>query len=68
MCVDPSGLNSPVEMETDGPFIEDVQMLKNTVQARAIQVTQRTEQSFIIIIIIMIRVTCSDPERQRLLL
>uniref|UniRef100_A0A8C1TY92 Serine/threonine protein phosphatase 2A regulatory subunit n=1 Tax=Cyprinus carpio TaxID=7962 RepID=A0A8C1TY92_CYPCA len=34
MCVDPSGLNSPVEMETDGPFIEDVQMLKKTVQAR----------------------------------
>lgn len=53
MCVDPSGLNSPVEMETDGPFIEDVQMLKKTVQARAIQVIQRAEQSFIIIIIII---------------
>lgn len=40
-------------METDGPFIEDVQMLKKTVQARAIQVIQRIEQSFIITIIII---------------
>uniref|UniRef100_A0A8C2BW52 Serine/threonine protein phosphatase 2A regulatory subunit n=1 Tax=Cyprinus carpio TaxID=7962 RepID=A0A8C2BW52_CYPCA len=45
MCVDPSGLNSPVEMETDGPFIEDVQMLKKTVQARAIQ--QRKERPLV---------------------
>uniref|UniRef100_A0A8C2GY52 Serine/threonine protein phosphatase 2A regulatory subunit n=1 Tax=Cyprinus carpio TaxID=7962 RepID=A0A8C2GY52_CYPCA len=49
MCVDPSGLNSPVEMETDGPFIEDVQMLKKTVQARAIQMSreQRKERPLV---------------------
>ncbi|XP_016305377.1 serine/threonine-protein phosphatase 2A 56 kDa regulatory subunit gamma isoform [Sinocyclocheilus anshuiensis] len=49
LCVDPSGLNSPVEMETDGPFIEDVQMLKKTVQARALQMAreQRKERPLI---------------------
>lgn len=38
MYVDSSGHNSPVEMETDGPLIEDVQMLKKTVADEAIQV------------------------------
>uniref|UniRef100_A0A8C1MEG8 Serine/threonine protein phosphatase 2A regulatory subunit n=1 Tax=Cyprinus carpio TaxID=7962 RepID=A0A8C1MEG8_CYPCA len=39
----------PVEMETDGPFIEDVQMLKKTVQARAIQMSreQRKERPLV---------------------
>uniref|UniRef100_A0AAR2L902 Serine/threonine protein phosphatase 2A regulatory subunit n=1 Tax=Pygocentrus nattereri TaxID=42514 RepID=A0AAR2L902_PYGNA len=37
MYVDSSGLNSPVEMETDGPLIEDIQMLKKTVEEGAIQ-------------------------------
>lgn len=38
MCVDSSGLNSPVAMETDGPLIEDVEMLKKTVEEEAVQV------------------------------
>lgn len=38
MYVDSSGHSSPVEMETDGPLIEDVQMLKKTVADEAIQV------------------------------
>uniref|UniRef100_A0A671RXG7 Serine/threonine protein phosphatase 2A regulatory subunit n=1 Tax=Sinocyclocheilus anshuiensis TaxID=1608454 RepID=A0A671RXG7_9TELE len=39
----------PVKMETDGPFIEDVQMLKNTVQARALQMSreQRKERPLV---------------------
>lgn len=31
-------LNSPVAMETDGPLIEDLQMLKKTVKEEACQV------------------------------
>lgn len=38
MYVDSSGHSSPVAMETDGPLIEDVQMLKKTVADEAIQV------------------------------
>lgn len=40
MYVDSSGLNSPVEMETDGPLIEDVLMLKKTVEEEATQVNE----------------------------
>lgn len=36
--VDPSSLSSPMEMETDGPLIEDVAMLKKTVEEEATQV------------------------------
>lgn len=39
MYIDSSGLNIPVEMETDGTLIEDFQMLKKTVEEGAIQVT-----------------------------
>lgn len=42
MCVDSSDLNSPVAMETDVPLIEDVQMLKKTVEEGATQVTPDT--------------------------
>ena len=31
-------MNSPVAMETDGPLIEDLQMLKKTVKEEACQV------------------------------
>ncbi|XP_041131775.1 serine/threonine-protein phosphatase 2A 56 kDa regulatory subunit gamma isoform isoform X7 [Polyodon spathula] len=44
VCVDSSGLNSPVAMETDGPLIEDVQMLKKTVEEEAIQVKLQRDQ------------------------
>ncbi|CAM5151927.1 unnamed protein product [Natator depressus] len=36
-CSDTSVLNSPVAMETDGPLIEDLQMLKKTVKEEACQ-------------------------------
>lgn len=38
MYADSSGLNSPVDMETDGPLIEDVHMLRQTVEEEATQV------------------------------
>ncbi|XP_041121894.1 serine/threonine-protein phosphatase 2A 56 kDa regulatory subunit gamma isoform isoform X3 [Polyodon spathula] len=47
VCVDSSGLNSPVAMETDGPLIEDVQMLKKTVEEEAIQRDQRKERPLV---------------------
>ncbi|XP_043930481.1 serine/threonine-protein phosphatase 2A 56 kDa regulatory subunit gamma isoform isoform X2 [Protopterus annectens] len=37
LYLDNSFLNSPIEMETDGPLIEDVQMLKKTVREEACQ-------------------------------
>ncbi|XP_075048276.1 serine/threonine-protein phosphatase 2A 56 kDa regulatory subunit gamma isoform isoform X1 [Mixophyes fleayi] len=37
MYTDTSALNSPVAMETDGPLLEDVQMLKKTVREEASQ-------------------------------
>ncbi|XP_068110810.1 serine/threonine-protein phosphatase 2A 56 kDa regulatory subunit gamma isoform isoform X2 [Hyperolius riggenbachi] len=37
MFTDTSALNSPVAMETDGPLLEDVQMLKKTVREEASQ-------------------------------
>ncbi|MEE6493684.1 hypothetical protein FKM82_016917 [Ascaphus truei] len=37
MYTDTSALNSPVAMETDGPLLEDVQMLKRTVREEATQ-------------------------------
>ncbi|KAK7141817.1 hypothetical protein R3I94_011490 [Phoxinus phoxinus] len=47
--VGPSGLTRPVEMETDAPFIEDVEILKNTVQSRAVQMSreQRKERPLV---------------------
>uniref|UniRef100_A0A8C1YHR6 Serine/threonine protein phosphatase 2A regulatory subunit n=1 Tax=Cyprinus carpio TaxID=7962 RepID=A0A8C1YHR6_CYPCA len=46
MYVDSSSLSSPVDMETDGPCIEDVMMLKKTVEEEAIQLhrDQRRER------------------------
>ncbi|KAK1158696.1 serine/threonine-protein phosphatase 2A 56 kDa regulatory subunit gamma isoform isoform X1 [Acipenser oxyrinchus oxyrinchus] len=44
VCVDSSGLNSPVAMETDGPLIEDVEMLKKTVEEEAVQVKLQRDQ------------------------
>uniref|UniRef100_A0A8C9U993 Serine/threonine protein phosphatase 2A regulatory subunit n=1 Tax=Scleropages formosus TaxID=113540 RepID=A0A8C9U993_SCLFO len=47
--VDSSGLSSPVEMETDGPLIEDVLMLKKTVEEEATQLQrdQRKERPLV---------------------
>ncbi|XP_046877429.1 protein phosphatase 2, regulatory subunit B', gamma b isoform X2 [Hypomesus transpacificus] len=47
--VDPSGLGSPVDMETDGPMLEDVNMLKKTVQEEATQIQgdQRKERPMV---------------------
>ncbi|MGH0175859.1 UNVERIFIED_CONTAM: hypothetical protein FKN15_071936 [Acipenser sinensis] len=49
VCVDSSGLNSPVAMETDGPLIEDVEMLKKTVEEEAVQLQrdQRKERPLV---------------------
>ncbi len=38
MYIDSTSLSSPMDMETDGPFIEDVMMLKKTVEEEATQV------------------------------
>ncbi|KAG9344798.1 hypothetical protein JZ751_010485 [Albula glossodonta] len=47
--IDSSGLTSPVEMETDGPLIEDVAMLKKTVEEEATQLSreQRRERPLV---------------------
>lgn len=47
--VDSSSLSSPVEMETDGPLIEDVAMLKKTVEEEATQLSrdQRKERPLV---------------------
>ncbi|XP_030627069.1 serine/threonine-protein phosphatase 2A 56 kDa regulatory subunit gamma isoform isoform X4 [Chanos chanos] len=49
MFVDSSGLNSPVEMETDGHLIEDIHMLKKTVKdgATQIQKDQRKDRPLV---------------------
>ncbi|XP_056103160.1 protein phosphatase 2, regulatory subunit B', gamma b isoform X2 [Rhinichthys klamathensis goyatoka] len=46
MYVDSSSLSSPVDMETDGPMIDDVMMLKKTVEEEAtpLQRDQRKER------------------------
>ncbi|XP_077056180.1 protein phosphatase 2, regulatory subunit B', gamma b isoform X1 [Siphateles boraxobius] len=46
MYIDSSSLSSPVDMETDGPMIDDVMMLKKTVQEEAtpLQRDQRKER------------------------
>lgn len=50
MYVDSSDLNSPVAMETDIPLIEDVQMLKKTVEEGAAQVNLTFSLSLLIFI------------------
>uniref|UniRef100_A0A667YSC3 Serine/threonine protein phosphatase 2A regulatory subunit n=1 Tax=Myripristis murdjan TaxID=586833 RepID=A0A667YSC3_9TELE len=37
LYIDSTGLGSPVDMETDGPLLDDVQMLKKTVEEEATQ-------------------------------
>uniref|UniRef100_UPI00398E56B0 serine/threonine-protein phosphatase 2A 56 kDa regulatory subunit gamma isoform isoform X2 n=1 Tax=Pristiophorus japonicus TaxID=55135 RepID=UPI00398E56B0 len=37
LFIDPSGMNSPVAMETDGPLIEDIQMIRKAVEDQATQ-------------------------------
>uniref|UniRef100_A0A672KMJ5 Serine/threonine protein phosphatase 2A regulatory subunit n=1 Tax=Sinocyclocheilus grahami TaxID=75366 RepID=A0A672KMJ5_SINGR len=46
MYIDSSSLSSPMDMETDGPIIEDVMMLKKTVEEEATQLhrDQRRER------------------------
>lgn len=38
LYIDSTGLGSPMDMETDGPLLDDVQMLKKTVEEEATQV------------------------------
>ncbi|XP_016393675.1 serine/threonine-protein phosphatase 2A 56 kDa regulatory subunit gamma isoform-like [Sinocyclocheilus rhinocerous] len=49
MHIDSSSLSSPMDMETDGPIIEDVMMLKKTVEEEATQIhrDQRRERPLI---------------------
>lgn len=39
MYIDSVGSGSPMDMETDGPVLDDVNMLKKTVEEEATQVT-----------------------------
>lgn len=50
MYVDSSDFNSPVAMEMDIPLIEDVQMLKKTVEEGAAQVNLTFSLSLLIFI------------------
>lgn len=38
MYIDSVGSDSPMDMETDGPLLDDVNMLKKTVEEEATQV------------------------------
>uniref|UniRef100_A0A4W3K120 Serine/threonine protein phosphatase 2A regulatory subunit n=1 Tax=Callorhinchus milii TaxID=7868 RepID=A0A4W3K120_CALMI len=41
LFVEPSGMNSPVAMETDGPLIEDIQLIRKAVEDQATQQVQK---------------------------
>lgn len=43
MYIDSVGSGSPMDMETDGPMLDDVNMLKKTVEEEATQVKPLTE-------------------------
>ncbi|XP_038606402.1 serine/threonine-protein phosphatase 2A 56 kDa regulatory subunit gamma isoform isoform X1 [Tachyglossus aculeatus] len=49
VCSDTSALNSPVAMETDGPLIEDLKMLRETVneEARQAQKDQKKDRPLV---------------------
>lgn len=41
--IDPSESGVPMDMETDGPLLEDVNLLKKTVEEEALQVSVQSD-------------------------
>ncbi len=47
MYIDSVGPDGPMDMETDGPLLDDVNMLKKAVEEEATQVTEEVFDCFV---------------------
>lgn len=53
MYVDSVGSGSPMDMETDGPLLDDVNMLKKTVEEEATQVRSGVSVCIVAVNVVM---------------